>query len=113
MSEIDRQIHARIHTFVDELNDLVRQAAIDAVAEAITGTSVRAKPVSISSRAPIERKGRRRSSEAMDKARKALLAYIEANPGVRMEQIGVGLKTPTKELARPLKQLLTEGALRR
>jgi predicted transcriptional regulator len=42
-----------------------------------------------------------------------LLAYIQANPGQRMEVIGAALGLPRHELALPIKKLLAEKKITR
>lgn len=40
-----------------------------------------------------------------------MLAYIKANPGQRLEQIGKGVKSPTKELKLPIQKLFEQKAI--
>lgn len=58
------------------------------------------------------KKGAKRSPEALEILTRKLLGYITKNPGERIEQIGVGLGLPTKELVLPAKKLIGDGSVR-
>jgi len=58
------------------------------------------------------RKGGRRSAEDVAALGETLLAHIKANAGQRLEEIGRALRMATKELKRPISNLLEAGALR-
>jgi hypothetical protein len=115
--DINRQIEQRIQAFAEELNQLVRQAALEAVQDALGGRSVsRAAPVD---RAPsrrgraTRRTGGRRSSQQMSGMMTALRDYVAQNPGARMEHISSALGRSTIELRLPVKKLLDAGVIRK
>lgn len=54
----------------------------------------------------------RRDNDSIEKAKLRLVEYIRKNPGVRVEQIKKELGVSTKELALPLRKLVSEGVLR-
>jgi hypothetical protein len=135
MRTVEDQIHSRIEAFVEELTALVRAAALEAVAGALSqGRSVAAPAPAVAAARP---RGRPRKSKAPaaaapaskaaprsrfavrnkgEKRPPALLAetvrrlgqYIAENPGQNIEQIGKALQTPTKDLSLPIKKLLRE-----
>src|SRR5690242_18531436 len=116
MPSIHDQIESRIRSFVHELNDLVRQAAVDAVRGALGGGGAPVRrgpgrpPKSASAAAPraaspkpvATRKGGRRSPEQMSKTLEAVRDYVVKHPGHRVEQMGPALHLKTKDLARPI-----------
>lgn len=57
-------------------------------------------------------KGGRRSAEELQELATAVLGYIRKNPGQRAEQIAEGMGTTTKELVRPISQLLADKAVK-
>jgi hypothetical protein len=125
MADSRQQIESRVRAFVAELEQLVRQAALEAVSAALGGGgSVRrgpgrprgpvrpaAAPSSGGGRLP--RAGGRRSQAQMDKFVETLASFVAANPGKRMEQIGAALGAETRVLSRPMSKLLSAGRVRR
>jgi hypothetical protein len=125
MTDITKEIRARLDAFASELDDLVRQAALEAVQKALGVSAVttnaaprkrapavkkaaapapRGRPAkkAASSRAP----GQKRDPEELEKMVERLAAHIKAHPGQRIEQINKVLGVPTKDLALPIKKLL-------
>lgn len=123
--QLDQQIRTRIDTFLQELAQLVRQSAVEAVRDALgAGSTAPAaprrgpgRPRKSGTPSPIEtaapkaragRKGKRgkRSTEAVGEMAEKLFNYIAANAGQSIEEIGKGLGVATKELKLPIKKLL-------
>ncbi len=120
---LDTAIRHEIDQFVSNLTTLVRQAALEAVKEALgaTGPSVatparrgpgrpRKNPAAPTASKP----GRRtkRTSADVEAVANQVLAYVKANPGSRLEEIGRGMGVGTAGLRRPIQGLLAAGALR-
>lgn len=63
-------------------------------------------------RKPGRRKAGRRSADEVASMGGTVLAHIRANPGQRLEEIGRELGVPTKELKRPIANLMEGGVLR-
>lgn len=64
------------------------------------------------SRTVAKKKGQKRSLALIAKTTKALLTYIEAHGGQRIEQIAAGMKTSSKDLMLPSKKLLAEKKIK-
>jgi hypothetical protein len=65
--------------------------------------------------APIARsrgRGAKRSSEELDKLAERFQTFVKENPGLRIEQINKQLGTTTKDLALPIRKLISEGAIK-
>lgn len=118
-STLDREIRARIEGFVSELSGLVKAAAVESVQQALGagGTTAgrparaRAKTRLVVARAKPGKRGRR-PSEIVSKTAELVLAYVKAHQGQRLEEIGRGLKVDTKELKRPVANLMAAKELR-
>jgi hypothetical protein len=121
---VDTQIRTTIDQFVAEISQLVRQAAVEAVSGAL-GQGGGSAPTrrKAATRAPTRRKaGRkpghpkgkrvRRSSADLEAQGAEILAHVRANPGTRMEGISAALGTATKDLQRPVRELIESGKLR-
>jgi hypothetical protein len=126
------QIFAHVESFVLELDQLVRQAVIELVEQALargiqdagparahhgsgggTGKSrAGAKRASQALAAPKAKEGGRRTGAELETLTDSLLKYIEKHPGSRMEQIAKGMQIPSKDLTLPLTKLKAEGHLK-
>ena len=112
-TNIDAQLRARVDTFVNEMSDLIRQAALEAVSDALGGAQPRratSRAASVVS-APAGKRIRR-SAEDLEKLGERIVTYVQKNPGARMEDISKSLRRPTKELRRPVQALLAEKRVR-
>jgi hypothetical protein len=96
-NDIQTQIKAKIDTFASELEALVRQAALEAVAGALgtsgAGRGRPGRPAAKAARAPAAaatRRGgrrRRRSPQALGAASETILKHVKAHPGQRAEEV--------------------------
>lgn len=92
-------IAALVNSFAADLSALVRQAAVDAVREALGQRSAGAAHI------PTKKGGKRRPEE-IEATTKELLARIKKNPGQRIETIAGSMGVGTKDLRLPAKKLL-------
>jgi hypothetical protein len=139
-TQLDRQIQDRIQAFLTELSGLVRQSALEAVQVALGGgvavparrgpgrprKNAAAGPIAAAapagaaggkSPAPAGKRGSKgkrakRTSADVDATAAALLAYVAANEGQSIEQIGKGMGVATKELKLPVIKLLEAKKLK-
>ena len=135
MSDAEHTIRTRVDAFVNELSDLVRQAALQAVADALKKGETGAAPARKAGRpakapAPVETHEEKKTSRsrgrpaaakgakrrAGEKRSPAVLAHVteqvynhnKGNAGQGVEQIAKALGTTTKELTLPIRKLLGE-----
>lgn len=120
-SNLDSQLQDRIKAFVDDVSAIVREAALEAVRDALSNGTGAASPVSTRRETKASKKaakrtksGRRvrRSAEDLEHLGSTFLAHVKANPGRRLEQIGKALDIDTAELKRPVQLLMEAGQLR-
>lgn len=114
MPDLKSEIDQRVAAFAADIAALVREAALEAAQQAFKANlngSTATK--SRSSTKPTRSRGGRRSPAELANIAGNLEAYIAANPGERIEQIGKGLGLPTKELTRPVTKLLASKAIRK
>jgi hypothetical protein len=110
VTPIDSEIRSRVEAFAEEIAALVRASAMDMVQEALGGGGgVRrgGRGRAPAARASTRPKGAKRDPRVLEALTEKLDAFIKKNPGQRIEQIGKALGTPTKELALPVKKLIT------
>jgi hypothetical protein len=123
---IDEQIHTRIDLFVKELSALVREAAVEAVADALQEgrapspqrrkaaprKAAKRKTTRKTSAKKTPKKRVRRSAEDIAQMGERVLAYVKANSGTRMEAIAKALRKDTKDLRRSVQELIAAKKLR-
>lgn len=121
MTDIENQIRDRVQTFVDELTELVRESALDSVAEAlgkngsrtVGGRARKGAAAGAASNGRARRKGEKRSASELQRLQDRLLAAIKANPGLRKEQLAAELRASSKDLMLVTNKLLDAGAIRK
>lgn len=119
MSNSQSEISVRVQAFAAELEELVKKAAMEAVAAALgvpgTGAPSRARVAAprAAAAAPRARKGGKRPpaelAAMVDKTRD----WVKANPGQGVEAMARSLGVQTKELALPINKLLKSKAIKK
>jgi hypothetical protein len=111
-SSVDSDIRSRVEAFVEEITTMIRTSALEVVSEALGegGTRPaargRARAVATVVSSGRRSKGAKRDPRMLQALTDKLGDYIKKNPGLRIEQIGKALGTPTKDLALPVKKLI-------
>jgi len=125
MSEIENELRSIVDAFVNDLSELVRRQAVDAIGahlERGQGASVApSRAVGRTTRASVAPRGRafepaadkrrpgeKRTPQELAELVERLFDYIRSNPGQNVEHIGRGLATPTKDLTLPLRKLMNK-----
>jgi hypothetical protein len=132
MSDADNELRSRVDAFVSELSELVRRAALEAVADALKkgepvvsparrvgrpAKAVEEKKIAPRARggkapapkaAPKRKVGEKRSPQLLAQITEQVYNHIKANPGQGVEQIAKSLNTATKELTLPIRKLLND-----
>ena len=124
------QIQSLVDTFVLNLETLVRKAALEAISDALGGSSssvtarsestaiaapraTRGRPrkVSAEPKAATGGKRRRRSADQLGAVADRIHAYVSQNPGKRAEEIKAALKIAGSDWPRPVQLLLSQNRL--
>jgi len=113
MPNTDAAIRDAVESFVEQLRELIQQAALESVEVALSGGAPArrgAKPgrSAVAVLAKDHQKGAKRTSEELEALVKKLHSYVAKNSGQRIEQIGKALGVATKELMLPVKKLVGE-----
>jgi hypothetical protein len=125
MANINDTIRAALDSFVEDISNLIQQAALESVEQALAGASVipgrsgrgargargAAIPASFAALGRGRKKGAKRTADELEQLIKKLHGYVAKNPGQRIEQIAQGLDITTKELNLPAKKLISEKKL--
>jgi hypothetical protein len=114
-----------VQSFVAQISELARRAALDTLESAFNGGPTRKGSAAASARAsapgatvPLGRVGRppgvkggKRTAEELEELTRRVVDFVKATPGLRIEQINKQLGTTTKDLALPIRKLVAEGYL--
>ena len=117
-STIDQEIKACVDSFVSEVSQLVRRAAVEAVADALgQGAGRPAKKASKAPSRPSRASSKagkrvRRSAKDLEKLAAQVLEQVTKNPGRRLGEIAKSLRADTKDVRRPAFDLVASGKLR-
>jgi DNA-binding NtrC family response regulator len=118
----DVRLQQAISAFANDLEALIRQAALETVEQALGGgakppSARRARKTGATAAAPVRKaksrgKGAKRSAEDVEAIKSKLLKYVASHAGERIEQISKALGESTKELRLPMQKLIAERAVK-
>jgi hypothetical protein len=124
MSDFQNEMNRVVQGFVAQITELARRAAIDTLESAFGGRAVRTTAASTAAAVaeiatasfgkvgrPRGGRGAKRTSADLDALSERFASFVKANPGLRIEQINKELGTTTKDLALPIRKLISEGAV--
>jgi len=119
MSDFQHEMNRTVQGFVSQITELARRAAIDTLESAFggriagNGAAVVAAAVAGVGRAGRPRGGRGAKRTPADLAALSdrVASFVKTNPGLRIEQINKQLDTTTKDLALPIRKLISEGVI--
>ncbi len=113
MSDFQTEMNRVVAGFVAQITELARRAAIDTL-EGALGKGGPSRPLRGGGGGG--RRGRRggakRSAGELDKLASQFHSFVHKHPGLRIEQINKQLGTTTKDLALPIRKLISEGRVK-
>ena len=120
MSDFQNEMNHAVQGFVAQITELARRAAINTLESAFGsrggggGGSRAAAAVlgSVSVGRPRGGRGAKRSAADLEALSEKFAAFVKSNPGLRIEQINKELGTSTKDLALPIRKLVSEGVVK-
>jgi len=118
MSDFQNEMNRTVQGFVAQITELARRAALDTLESAFGGRGGRGAANGSAAIAALGRLGRprggrsgKRSPADLEALSDRFGAFVKANPGLRIEQINKELGTTTKDLALPIRKLISDGAI--
>ena len=119
--DFQNEMNRTVQSFVAQISELARRAAIDTLESAFGGKAGRSQgtpaavalPTAGVARAGRPRGGRgaKRTAEDLEALSEKFASFVKANPGLRIEQINKELGTTTKDLALPIRKLIAEKVI--
>lgn len=128
MSDFQNEMNRTVQGFVAQITELARRAAIDTLESAFgarsssssssrNGGGAASAAVALAAAGlgrvgrPRGGRGAKRTAADLDALSQRFAAYVKSNPGLRIEQINKELGTSTKDLALPIRKLISEGQI--
>jgi len=122
MSDFQNEMNRTVQGFVSQITELARRAAIDTLESAfggrVPGNGASVITAAVAGVAGVGRAGRPRGGRGAKRSPADLAAlsdrvatFVKTNPGLRIEQINKQLDTTTKDLALPIRKLISEGVI--
>jgi len=117
MSDFQNEMNHAVQGFVAQITELARRAAINTLESAFGSRGgSRAGAVAVAGLAQIGRprggRGAKRTSADLEALSGKFAAFVKSHPGLRIEQINKELGTSTKDLALPIRKLVSEGVVK-
>jgi len=122
MSDFQNEMNRTVQGFVTQITELARRAAITTLESAFGGKPAgnaghAATPVAAAAPSsprvsrPRGSRGGKRTPADLEALAERLASFVKATPGLRIEQINKELGTTTKDLALPIRKLISEGLI--
>jgi len=120
MSDLQNEMNRTVQGFVAQISELARRAAIDTLESAFGGRSARNGSSAVATVVatglgrvgrPRGGRGAKRTAADLEALSTKFASFVKANPGLRIEQINKELGTTTKDLALPIRKLISEGVI--
>jgi hypothetical protein len=120
MSDFQTEMNRVVQGFVSQITELARRAAIDTLESAFGGRGGGGRGAAAAAIAaagfgrvgrPRGGRGAKRTAADLEALSEKFASFVKANPGLRIEQINKQLGTTTKDLALPIRKLISEGQI--
>jgi hypothetical protein len=108
MSDFQSEMNRVVSGFVAQITELARRAAIDTLESALGKSGGRGVRIASGGRG----RGAKRTASDLDQLGTHFVAYVTKHPGMRIEQINKELGTTTKDLALPIRKLISDGQIK-
>jgi|SRR5690349_14463338 len=119
-NNIQQRIEDRVQTFVREVSELVRTAAMEAVADALGGTrssggARRGRPPGSKNKGSSGARGGKRgkrTSEQVDAMAAKIFEHVKKNPGANVVGMAKAFSLKSKDLTLPIGKLMAAKKLK-
>jgi len=115
VTDLDRAIRQRVEDFVQEMTELVRQAALESVSAALGTPAAGQRSRGATAKRPaagfVAKSGGKRTARELEQQGTALVTMIRQTPGIRADQLAKAMGVMTRDLALPIKKLLADKAI--
>ena len=115
MNDFQTDMNRTVQGFVAQITELARRAALDTL-ESAFGSKAGARGGGGAAAGQVGRprggRGAKRTAADLEALSSKFASFVKSNPGLRIEQINKELGTTTKDLALPIRKLISEGQIK-
>jgi hypothetical protein len=118
MNDFQTDMNRTVQGFVAQITELARRAALDTLESAFGGRAGRGSAATVASVGggsvgrPRGGRGAKRTAADLEALSTKFASFVKSHPGLRIEQINKELGTTTKDLALPIRKLISEGMVK-
>jgi predicted HTH transcriptional regulator len=110
MNDFQTDMNRTVQGFVAQITELARRAALDTLESAFGSKAGRGAGGQVGR--PRGGRGAKRTAADLEALSSKFASFVKSNPGLRIEQINKELGTTTKDLALPIRKLISEGQIK-
>ena len=121
MSDFQTEMNRTVQDFVAQISELARRAALNTLESAFDSKGGRrgggsaAALIALPGNGRVGRprggRGAKRTAADLEALSQQFASFVKSNPGLRIEQINKELGTSTKDLALPIRKLVSTGVI--
>lgn len=120
MSDFQTEMNRTVQDFVAQISELARRAAVNTLESAFDSKGGRrsgaaSAVIALTGNGRVGRprggRGAKRTAADLEALSQQFASYVKSNPGMRIEQINKELGTSTKDLALPIRKLISTGVI--
>jgi hypothetical protein len=113
MNDFQTDMNRTVQGFVAQITELARRAALDTLESAFGSKAGRGGAAVVGQVGrPRGGRGAKRTAADLEALSSKFASFVKSNPGLRIEQINKELGTTTKDLALPIRKLISEGQIK-
>jgi hypothetical protein len=113
MNDFQTDMNRTVQGFVAQITELARRAALDTLESAFGSKAARSAGAAVGQVGrPRGGRGAKRTAADLEALSTKFASFVKSNPGLRIEQINKELGTTTKDLALPIRKLISEGVIK-
>jgi hypothetical protein len=116
MNDFQTDMNRTVQGFVAQITELARRAALDTLESAFGGKAGRGAALAVAGAGQVGRprggRGAKRTAADLEALSTKFASFVKSNPGLRIEQINKELGTTTKDLALPIRKLISDGMIK-
>lgn len=112
MSDFQAEMDRVVQGFVAQISDLARRAALEMIEKSLGQSGVRSGRGALRLSSGGRGRGAKRTAADLEQISSHFVSFVSKHPGLRIEQINKELGTTTKDLALPIRKLVSDGVIK-
>lgn len=112
MSDFQAEMDRVVQGFVAQISDLARRAALEMIEKSLGQSGIRGGRSTLRLSGGGRGRGAKRTASDLEQISSHFVSFVSKHPGLRIEQINKELGTTTKDLALPIRKLVSDGVIK-